>query len=173
METINRIVNEALSQHEGGEKFFDLLDEKIRTVPGVIIKLLSTIPKEKRSRVICSGKFANKLNMNIMFNIVNKTDDTELCKDFKYMITVEGGLRKTKELDLSDLRKTIEGNNYIFIDDSFYSGATRNVIRDEIVRCGGTLTDTYVVYDGSHKKEDNVHSLFRYYEGDTQEYQRL
>ena len=82
---------------------------------------------------------------------------------------VNGGLRKG-----DSIRNTYFGNGncipdyfsnkVIFIDDSYYSGKTANKVRNFIESLGGEVIKTYVFYDGSKEKHDNVVSLYRYYD---------
>ena len=67
-------------------------------------------------------------------------------------------------MDLSYLRPIIRGNDFIFVDDSYYSGTTRDIINAELNKYGGKITRTFVVYDGSKEKDDSVFSLYRYYD---------
>ncbi len=84
------------------------------------------------------------------------------------LILVTGGLRTTAPMDdLWYVRQKLErgqGQDFILLDDSFYSGQTRNLIRAELERQGGRLVHTYVVYDGSRERDPNVSALYRYYD---------
>jgi hypothetical protein len=147
---LNKIVEECLSQHKGGEKFFDHLDKEIQKEP-IINELINMIDNEN---IIVSGKFG------IFFNNYIKS----FCSNYN-VIVVKGGLRVGKEIDnLSYLKEQICDKEFLFIDDSFYSGITRNVIKTELERLGGKLTKTLVVYDGNKKKDHTVKSLYRYYD---------
>ena len=70
---------------------------------------------------------------------------------------------------IESIKRTINlyGNKNIkvyFLDDSLYSGKTRNKINDKLKEVFDIeITHTYVVYDGSLNKEDNVTSMFRYH----------
>lgn len=155
MELLNKIVKDCLAQHEGGEKFFDYLDENIR-VNMNILDLLSVkfLLGNDFDKIVVSGKFGRMFANYYMNDLY--TDDAKI-------IMVNGGLRKDEPIDdLSHLN--IKGKKFIFVDDSFYSGKTRNVIKAEIERLGGKLIQTYVVYDGSKEKDKTVRSLYRYYD---------
>jgi len=146
---LNTIVKECLEQHEGGEKFFDNLDKSIQET-SIIYDLYNLIEEDKRNNIIVSGKFG------VFF--------TNLFHSHPNIILVNGSLRKNNKInDLEYLSNKIKDKNYIFIDDSFYSGKTRNSIKKEIERLDGNLINTYVVYDGSKEKDDTVISLYRYY----------
>lgn len=155
---LNSIVEECLLQHEGGEAFFDALDERIRNSDILIRAIMSKaifnieVPFDI---IVVSGKFGH------VFYSRCKEDYPEY-----QVVPVHGGLRKERNLYLTDLAKgDLEGKRVIFIDDSFYSGTTRNKIKNELERLSNThLVATYVIYDGSKIKEDSVYSLYRYYE---------
>jgi hypothetical protein len=154
MELLNNIVKECLAQHKGGEEFFNHLDESVQDM-SIVDQLVKNIydhtkySSDKVHYAIVSGKFG------CFFHNRYRNAST---------IVVEGGLRITGVLDLSYMQETLYKKNVIFIDDSFYSGKTRNVVKAEVERCGGKLIDTYVIYDGSKEKDRNVHSLYRYYD---------
>jgi hypothetical protein len=56
------------------------------------------------------------------------------------------------------------GKDFILLDDSFYSGRTRGLIRDELQQQGGRLLHTYAIYDGSRERDPEVTALYRYYD---------
>lgn len=156
MELINRMVAECIRQHKGGEKFFDYLDENIRNELSILDELIIKIANNFRSDInfIVSGRFG-KVFINYYSQEFRLNDDQ--------IIVVNGGLRKGVKIDdLSYL--DLKDKNFVFVDDSFYSGKTRNAIKNEIDRLGGKLVKTYVVYDGSKVKDNEVESLFRYYD---------
>lgn len=76
---------------------------------------------------------------------------------------VNGGIRSGAKVEID---KFPSNTNCVFLDDSFYSGTTRDSIIKSLQRCGSyVLSDSYVIYDGSKTvgKDTNVHSMFRYY----------
>ena len=55
---IESIVSECLKQHEGGEKFFDAIDESLRNDNLLITMMIGkVIENEKFDYIIVSGKF--------------------------------------------------------------------------------------------------------------------
>lgn len=54
--------------------------------------------------------------------------------------------------------------NWIFIDDSYYSGRTKAGISVALrkIRPDASLYETYVIYDGSMGRADKVKSMYRY-----------
>lgn len=151
MHKLDELVKNMLKQHVGGEIFFDHLDEAIRNNERVIDALIAKIPNIEQQLIIVSGRFGQFFK--------NYIEVLEI--EPKEIIWVEGGLRqgnKPKSLD-----HYIIDQDVIFIDDSFYSGKTRDTISEALAERNSKISDTYVVYDGSHKKENNVYSLYRYY----------
>lgn len=151
------IVNECLIQHEGGEKFFDAIDEKLRDDKVLINMMINKIKtNEEFDYVIVSGKFGN-----VFIEYCNNYLDEDFSKR---IIVVNGGLRKGYDVmpfwNNFDMKK----KKIIFIDDSFYLGRTRDKIKNAIEDNNGELICTYVFYDGSKVKDDKVHSFYRYYD---------
>lgn len=155
MNELDRIVKKMLETHTGGEVFFDHLDEAIRNNIPVVEELLKSIPDIEDKNIILSGNFGQFFRKYLSLIEVQP----------RTIIWVPGGLRKDRRIDLTTLGSAY-WKEFIFIDDSFYSGKTKNVIDRELNKCSSYITDTYVVYDGSHKKQENVHSLYRYHKED-------
>lgn len=151
MNKLDGIVKQMIETHEGGEKFFDNLDEEIRRDIDIIDNIIDMIPQFKNQDIIVSGSFGRVF-----------LDYIKLIHLYPNSIVwVNGGLRKDKniEMDLS----WCKDKDYIFIDDSYYSGKTRRKIEDELSKYNSSIITTYVAYDGSCYKHDNVYSLYRYY----------
>lgn len=151
MHRLDELVKEMLEAHTGGEVFFDHLDEAIRTDNTIIDTLLNKIPNIEDKKIIVSGGFG------LFFR-----DYLKLLKiKPKALIWVRGGLRNGHKPEIWNYY--LKNQEFVFIDDSFYSGRTRNVINDYLAQENAKIVDTYVVYDGSHIKEENVYSLYRYH----------
>ncbi len=151
------IVHECLVEHDGGEKFFDALDEKLRNDNSLINMMINKVlENETFDFIITSGKFG------IVFkNYCEKYMNEEFHKK---VIVVNGNLRSNNDIiDYSD-KYNISNKKVIFIDDSYYLGRTREKIRLSIEKNGGKLINTYVFYDGSKIKDEHVYSFYRYYD---------
>lgn len=151
------IVGECLMQHEGGEEFFDALDERIRSSDVLMRAIMSKAifnDKVPFDAIIVSGKFGTAFSY--------------LCSREYPMFTVmkvRGSLRGDDILTVNDyVEYHLRNKRVIFIDDSFYSGKTRNKIETALINMSSSLEATYVIYDGSKVKEDSVYSLYRYYD---------
>lgn len=155
---IDKIVEDMIKQHKGGERFFDHLDDIVKnnqSITDMLITLAehhSGLPS-KDMNIIVSGEFGRLFSNNYQ-------------KKFNTLLVVKGGLRKNIQID--DLSFTdIKNKEFIFFDDSFYSGKTRNAIENELVKNGAALQCSAVAYDGSKNKDCKVHSLYRYYDNYT------
>lgn len=154
MKLIDSLVRDMIEEHEGGEKFFDNLDKEVQSPP-IVEELISNIPSDQFvDYVIVSGKFGRFFSN--YYSNVNRI--------VKYkVICVKGGLRRGNMVDdISYL--PLKGKRVVFIDDSYYLGRTRDVIKEELAKNGATLIKTVVAYDGSKIKDKDVFSLFRYYD---------
>ena len=146
MKKVDDIVKQLLNKFEGGQKFFTALDKSIQHKI-IVDKLLSIIPKN--NLIIVSGGFGKFIKS---------------IYPQKKILLLKGGLRHLKTLSLEHIGEEIKYKDFIFIDDSYCLGRTRNIIRAEIERLGGNFKHTYVVYDGSKFKDKELTSLFRYHE---------
>lgn len=158
MNTNDKII-EILKQHpEGGETFFNALDLMLRSDFDILAELKELIRKNitnlKNVNIILSGHFGIALINNGNFWL----------SQFKNFYLIQGGLRGNDEGEFLKDYKTDSSEN-IFVDDSFYSGTTRNKI-DSLIRDKGLIkgiNSTFVIYDGSPLIQKDVHSLFKYY----------
>jgi len=160
--TLNNIVDSLIIEHIGGGKFFDALDKKIRKEE-YVAELLFMATKEHHTSeskiridmgIVCSGRFG--------MYVVNCFNREEM--DIS-TIVVNGGLRanNTKVFDMTPYAEHIKGKEFYFLDDSIYSGTTRDKVYEAIRSMGGTINNTYVVYDGMVEQDKTVHSLYRYH----------
>jgi hypoxanthine-guanine phosphoribosyltransferase len=75
------------------------------------------------------------------------------------IVVVSGSIRKVKEDEgnpiviLRQINKNIKNKSFIFLDDSYYSGGTRDKINDFLKQFGSDIYKTFVFY--THKKEDS------------------
>ena len=143
-------VDKLLEQYIGGQIFFTELDKAVKFNIDILEELIyqakAIFPKAK---LIASGEIGLS-----MHNLGVQVD---------YL--VPGGLRFNPEkINLEPFKDKIENQDFLFIDDSYFSGRTATVIKEEIERYGGRFVGTYVAYDGSKNKEADVYSLYRYYD---------
>lgn len=145
-------VNELLEKYIGGQIFFSELDKAVK-FNKEILEELNAFGNDQFGMydplTIASGEIGLA-----MHNL-----------DVRIDLLVPGGLRFAPEkINLEPFKKKIEGRAILFIDDSYFSGKTAMVIKEEIERLGGKWLGTLVAYDGSKVKEEKVFSLYRYYD---------
>jgi len=154
---LNEAVENLIMEHEGGYRFFDALDQHIREEETYFNLLLEKVGLGfyfSRANVIVSGKFGKMFRENAPENIRRSS-----------IYWVKGSLRKgvAADLEMYGAYHFDDATN-VFIDDSFYSGKTRDVISEALEKIGARLSATYVVYDGSPEQDGDVTSLYRYYD---------
>lgn len=149
---LNEIVRRLIDEHTGGVPFFDALDEEIRAEGFMaVLSEMAEVCFTQGIDLVVSGKFGRYFaNADIYPG--------------ERLLVVNGGLRHGEIMDLTPFKWRIRGVDYVFLDDSFFQGRTRNKIRAEIERLGGKLLHTFVVYDGSQEHDDDVTSLYRYWD---------
>ena len=155
MNTMKSIVKTCLEQHEGGEIFFDNLDEMIRNDDSLIKMMIEKIQKEiSPSFIVVSGNFGI-----VFLNYCMKNMPMDFTSS---VIVVPGGLRNG--VPVGNIPIKFSNQKGIFIDDSYYLGRTQQAIAKELKKIGSEIYKTYVFYDGSKEKKDDVVSFYRYYD---------
>lgn len=159
MNRLNEKIAEILRQHPEGEPFFDALDAMVRGDMDILHTFLDFVYSElgdtKEYSLILSGQFGNAI-MGIC--------GAKLFEDFFDVILVEGGLRSGKTPTI--FRQTFVNTKFIMLDDSFYSGTTKDAIERalKMIDSQARIVKTFVIYDGSKVKKNNIFSMFRYYD---------
>jgi hypothetical protein len=143
-----RVVDATLAVHGGGSAFFDALDASLRS--RCFLQLLVDWSGERSPNVVVSGRFGRWFRR---YNPRRARD----------VLLLRGGIGGSNEPVLRPLPERVEGRQYVFYDDSLYSGATRRTVASALARAGGTLVRTYVLYDGSLQPDPAVTGMFRYH----------
>lgn len=146
-------VNNIVKTNPGGEKFFDELDEFLKTSPDAVYSELiaSIIPGET---LVLSGGFGRVVS--------DRIDRGELPK-LPYIL-FKGGLRGDNKPEVLRVTDNVTANG-VFVDDTIYGGKTYFKIQaylesHAIIRARRCL----VIYDGSPHARNGISSLFRYYD---------
>ena len=146
------IVDEFLVKYTGGTAFYDALDEEIRINDAWLHAMIQKVlMNEDFDAFVVSGKFGRRFN-DFYFHNYEPT---------KEVLLANGALRKGNDIGIEP--HDLKGKRYIFLDDSFWSGKTRNCIQEFLEANNGILLKSYVFYDGN-KESKNVESFYRYYE---------
>lgn len=144
-------VNKLLEQYIGGQIFFTELDKAVKFDTEILRQLIGKCKEEAGKDVltIASGEIGLAMhNYNITIDFL-----------------VPGGLRfEPDRINLAPFADLIRGRKVAFIDDSYFSGKTMEVVKREIVNLGGLWLGAWVAYDGARHKDENVRSLYRYYD---------
>ena len=160
--TLNEKIGNILKRHPEGKEFFDALDYTIRSDRNILKEfwlfafdeVFSTGDNNQTYNLIISGRFANALMTHFAF---------ECTRNFNKVIITNGNLRNGElpEIYIS----TINSKPFIFLDDSFYSGKTRDTLEKALqeINPNSKIIKTIVVYDGSIIPQSNVKSMFRYH----------
>lgn len=151
MEKLNNIVDSLINKFVGGETYFDKLDEALRDPQNLDI-ILELFYNLNGHSIIMSGKFG--------YYVLGLFDKGLI--PVKSLVVVNGSLRNG-EINSAELRNFSVGDKFIFVDDSFYKGRTRDKVAEFLSQIGCNLVGTTVVYDGSIKKDKSVYSLYRYH----------
>lgn len=152
---IEDIVSDLLLKYKGGKEFFDALDDKIKDV-SLNKEIIRQLMKGKsNSHIISSGEFGDLLYK------LWKAGEFK-CKS---MVVVNGKIL-TGDLPVFSWypKENIEDKEYIFIDDSYFSGKTATRINDFLKKFNSKIKYVQVVYDGSKKKNKDVKSFYRYWD---------
>ena len=157
MNRLNEKIVEILKQHPEGEDFFDALDAMVRgdmSILNTFLMFVESNVEPKTRTLVLTGQFGVAL-MNLYVERLQKT--------FSDIILVNGGIRTGAEPII--FREKITNPHCVMLDDSFYSGTTRDKIEQALkaIHSGASIDTTYVVYDGSKKVRHNVKSMFRYH----------
>lgn len=146
---ITEIVETTLAEFKEGQAFFSNLDSRFRNTDCCTIMLLCALTVYKEYNFIVTGEFGKSLYLT--------------CPSI-IKLRLPGNLRHTKKCDLSWAKDYIAGKKFILLDDSFYSGRTRDVVAKELSTQGGVLVGTLVMYDGCKEKDLQVDSFYRYFD---------
>lgn len=144
-------VNELLEQYIGGQIFFTELDRAVKFDKEVLESLMIEAANliDDDTYTIASGEIGLAMH--------------NLHVDVDFL--VPGGLRHDPtKINLAPFLDKVKGKKFLFIDDSYFSGKTATVIKEEVEKLGGIFVGTLVAYDGNKTKEENVWSLYRYYD---------
>lgn len=144
-------VNKLLEQYIGGQIFFTELDKAVKFDYNILCQLIDKAKGyyDVSVKTIASGEIGLA-----MHNLGVKVD-----------FLVSGGLRHDpSKINLAPFVDNIKGQKFVFIDDSYFSGRTALVVKEEIERLGGIFVGSMVAYDGAKEKDPTVDSLYRYYD---------
>lgn len=144
-------VNKLLEQYIGGQIFFTELDKAVKFDKEILDALIVEVYNhtDLTTFTIASGEIGLAMH--------------NLQVEIDYL--VPGGLRHDPtKINLKPFADNIKGRKFVFVDDSYFSGKTAMVVKEEVERLGGIFVGSVVAYDGSKARDENVWSLYRYYD---------
>ena len=161
MKTINEKIVEILRRHpDGGERFFDALDLMVRGDKDILEDFLRWVANyygsiEPDIVVVLTGSFGRVIASNA---------GKWLRTSFGGIVIVNGGIRSGRPVELPITHA--DTDRFILLDDSYYSGKTKEAIERAIkeIRPTAKIEKTFVVYDGSKVRDPDVLGIFRYYD---------
>ena len=144
-------VNKLLEQYIGGQIFFTELDKAVK----FDYNILRQLTDKAKGYYDCSIKTVASGEIGLAMHNLGVHID----------LLVPGGLRHDpSKINLAPFKSIIEGQHFVFIDDSYFSGRTALVVKEEIERLDGIFVGSMVAYDGAKEKDPTVDSLYRYYD---------
>ena len=151
------IVQKCIEKHGGGEAYFDELDGMVKENEELLASYIDYVASfNPNSFIIMSGEIGQKC--------LEMQRSSKIPMGLRIYV-VDGGLRKSSYIKgmVSNRKEMIKaGKNFVFVDDSFYSGKTFNAVREFMEKLGYSISVIYVFYDGC-KHDFGVKSLYRYY----------
>lgn len=159
MKNLNDKIAEILKQHPEGEDFFDTFDAMVRGDMDVLASFIhfvdTNVYGHNNYTLILTGQFGLALMNNYGKHLKEKFDD---------VILVNGGIRSGNKAII--FKDSLPRVNCVMLDDSFYSGTTRDSIEAALKEIDGRaeIVKTIVVYDGSVERDPRVISMFRYHD---------
>jgi hypothetical protein len=152
------IVNKCLAEESGGRSYFTRLDAEVKKQPKLLAEYIKYVTDrsgvydvvvsgeigDRYAELQCAGEIPDNINLFLL----------------------PGGLREdpTKLASKGHCCEFSQGKEFIFLDDSYYSGKTLNAVTDYMRCVGEGVKHAYVFYDGSPVRNKDVSSLYRYYD---------
>jgi len=167
------IVEEILNQEGGGEVFFDKLDDAIKDPKNldITLALFNKIyekhnPYKDDFNLVVSGSYGRKILELVNQNKIKCSGTFVLMAGSITSHQNKMGLiTKNKNVKIEFQDNHIgNGKEFIFVDDSYYSGTTYKLIKKFLEDRGSTIKEVYVIYDGNDTPEDNRYTLYSYYD---------
>lgn len=144
-------IQRCLELHTGGEAYFTELDAAIKSDEKLMRTFLSQIIiNEKCQNFVMSGEIGK------CYSYLFSPKDINL-------LLLPGGLRHENRIPY-DIGHAFEGMEFVFVDDSYYSGKTLRAVKKFMESTGARIIANYVFYDGSKHNTDGVKSIYRYYD---------
>ena len=152
------IVNKCLAEESGGRSYFTRLDAEVKKQPELLAEYMKYVTDRSGVYdVVVSGEIGDR------YAELQRAGE---IPDNINLFLLPGGLREdpTKLASKGRHCENSRRKEFIFLDDSYYSGKTLNAVTDYMCCVGGSVKHAYVFYDGSPARNKDVSSLYRYYD---------
>ena len=166
---LNAIVDSALKTHQKGEKFFDKIDDELKSPKNedIILKLFEKIYHDFgfNYNMVISGGFSDYIQYLIKHSKV-------ICKGNVFQVSGSltshkgelGKIKTHKQVLPMHKRADISEQDFIFVDDSYFSGTTEVAVNEYLKNFKSKVIKTYVIYDGNFRDDINLVSLYNYFD---------
>lgn len=145
--------------------FQEKVDEFITSPENIdlIEKIFKEIHKDypEEIDIISSGSFGNWILELIESGKINFNGN---------VVVMNGSIRKVKEDRFNEVKvinkryKDISNKKFVFVDDSYFSGGTRDRIKNFLKPLGSKIIKTYVIYTHNIEDPNIVYSIYSYSE---------
>ena len=154
---VSKYTKLCVKNETGGESYFNKLDQYIKNDIELVTSYIDFIVNQTKCKnIIMSGELAEKV-------IGYKQKHKMAFANGVSLYKVQGGLRYGAEISYPEEFSFIFANKeFVFLDDSYYSGNTYKAVKNFINKVGGKVIAAYVFYDGS--RDGIINSLYRYYD---------
>lgn len=166
---IDQLVKEISIKTPGGNRFFDEIDSAIKNPKNldIILHLFKKIYSDfgYDYNLVVSGEFGDLIGYLIKKgDIICKGTILQVSGGITSHFTDMNKIKKVKEVNIQKKRGEINNKDFIFVDDSYYSGTTEFSINLHLKKFNSKIIKTYIVYDGNDKKSKDRISLYNYYD---------
>ena len=166
---IDNIVKSISKNTKGGNTFFDQIDASIKNPKNIdlTMDLFDKIYNDFgfNYNLIVSGGFGDVIMWLIKKDkIICHGSIIQASGELTSHFTDMNKIKKGKEIKIEKSIGDIENKDFIFVDDSYYSGSTEKSINNYLKSFKSKIIKTYVIYDGNDKKNSNRLSTYNYYD---------
>lgn len=146
-----------------------ILDILLRSNYDIISSFINFILEDESLKTLRVESFMNKKTLGLILcgNFGNTfLNEFQFYSNLFYDVILVDEEAKSKEGNSIRInKKSLASDEYIFIDASYYTGATKNKIDTALQKIDKDkhIVKTYVIYDGNHNMQDDVLSMFKWY----------
>lgn len=155
MKKMKEIVKLCIEKYKGGNKYFHEMDNLIKYDSEILQEMLDKV--EKTKFIVLSGAYEH----NMVKHIKNQ-------KKHRPYVYLSGSPRKNENVKISSTnikKRQFKFLTGVFLDDTYFSGKTFFYCKGFVEsKFNSKVNGALVAYDGCKHKQQNVDSLYRYYD---------